>query len=72
MNKNLKHAAKISLSVLGVLFIGSIFFYKERMLFVDAPFIFNIFQSQSLTAFLILFLNFYFCILKTKLCPSNP
>ena len=49
MNKNLEHAAKISLSVLGILFVGSICFYKERMLFVDAPFIiFNIIQSQSL------------------------
>lgn len=36
-NKNLKNAAKATIALLLVLLAGAVIFYKERMLFIDAP-----------------------------------
>jgi hypothetical protein len=38
-NKSLKHAAMLSLFAFGILLIGSIIFYRERMLFIDPAYV---------------------------------
>lgn len=47
-NVNLKAAARISIFLLVILFVGSIAFYKERMIFTDGAFVaFNMIQAKS-------------------------
>ncbi len=48
-NTSLKHAAQIAVTALGILLLGAVVFYKERIFFIDAPHIFfRVLNNHSL------------------------